>query len=243
VYITLTFHEARLTSMVCHCDCIYCATVTVFIVPVWLYLLCRYDCILYLCDCIYFASVTAFILPGWMYLLCQCDCIFYLCDCIYYASVTAFVLLTVIQLLYLYDCLCFVSRSTFIVPLWWHFHHCDLSCSRISVLVTEWLLFLYQQVCVCTSVNALVLSILLHLFCQRDCYCALWLHYLPATLLLQGRASRNDSWYTARSNHVMNAHCRITIQSYSRIKWNSDIIVWGEVPLPSFLPLPQSPHL
>ena len=34
VSIILTFHEARLTSLVCQCDCIYCASVTIFTVPV-----------------------------------------------------------------------------------------------------------------------------------------------------------------------------------------------------------------
>ena len=259
--IILTFHEARLKSLVCQCDCIYCVSVTAFILPVWLHLL-------YLCDCIYFANVTVFtvsvrlcIVPVWLHLFCQFDCIYFVgrttlivtgrlnllwyYDCIRYASVSAFILLVVLQLMCQYDCLCFVSGNTFIVPLWLYFRHCDLTYWSISVLVTEWLLFLCQRECACTSANALVLP--------YDCICFVSVTAIvqydytifTATLLLQGHARRNDSWYRACSNHVMNVHGQITIQSYSKVKCNSDhsCVGRGGVPMPSFLPLLHGPHL
>ena len=82
-----------------------------------------------------------------------------------------------------------------------------------------------------------------HCFCPYDYICfasvTAIVHYdntiFTATRLVQGHASRNDSWYAACSNHVMNLHGQITIQSYSRIKWNSGHYCVGRGPL-AFLP-------
>lgn len=54
----------------------------------------------------------------------------------------------------------------------------DLRYSNVSVLVTEWILFLYQQACACTSVKALVLPVWLHFFAIVIAAVSAWLHYL-----------------------------------------------------------------
>ena len=91
----------------------------------------------------------------------------------------------------------------------------------------------------------------MHWFCPYDCICfagvTAIVQYdytiLTATLLLQGHASRNDSWYRARTNHVMNVHGQITVQIIPESTGILTIIVWREVPLPSFLSLLHSSHL
>jgi hypothetical protein len=133
---------------------------------------------------------------------------------------TAYVLLVGVHLLCHYDCIfAFVTSDVAVFLYLWQSVY--FSCTNKNVLAPAWMhWFCPYDFISLFSVTAIV---------QYD------YTIFSATLLLQGHASRNDSWYTACSNHVMNVHGQITIQSCSRIKWNSDHHCVGRGPL-AFLP-------
>ena len=231
----LTFHEARLTSLVYRCDCI--------IVPVRLNLFCQCDCIYCASVTAYFTCVIAFILLVRLHWLWKDDCIYcdsitaflWQCDCIHYASVTAFILLVVLQLSCQYDCLCILVGEHLLC-------HYDCIFATVNSAVAIFLYLWQSGYFSCANKNVLVPA-WMHWFCPYDCiyFASVTANLLydytifTAILLLQGHASRNDSWYTACSNHVMNVHGQITIQSYWRIKWISDHHCVGRGSL-AFLP-------
>jgi hypothetical protein len=133
---------------------------------------------------------------------------------------TTYVLLVGVHLLCHYD-LIFATVTSVVAVFLYLWQSGYFSCANKDVLAPTWM----------------------HLFCPYDCICFAGVTAIvqydytifTAILLLQGYASRNYSWYRACSNNVTNVHGQITIQSYSRIKWNSDQPCVGRYSLAFFL--------